>query len=130
VNTETWHKILTLLTVVILADDRVYKEEVDTFVASAMKLNKSISPDMFLTPKMAFDWFVANREHIQKTVNSPGGASHINRLILSLKSLKGKKEVIQAMQAIARADDELHKTEELVISQAAKVWGLTQQGLR
>ena len=129
-NTETWHKILSLLTVVILADDRVYKEEVDTFVASAMKLNKSISPDMFLTPKMAFDWFVANREHIQKTVNSPGGASHINRLILSLKSLKGKKEVIQAMQAIARADDELHKTEELVISQAAKVWGLTQQGLR
>ena len=81
-NSESWHKILTLMTVIILIDKRVYKEEVDMFVESVNQLNSQISPDMFITEKMAFDWFVSNRDDVKKSLMDPDHQKNIDRCLL------------------------------------------------
>jgi len=65
VDTRQWTHILTLLSVVVVVDNRVYKEEVDMFVEQARTLKEVITPDMLFSDKMAFDWFVVHRDEIK-----------------------------------------------------------------
>lgn len=123
-NSESWHKILTLMTVIILIDKRVYKEEVDMFVESVNQLNSQISPDMFITEKMAFDWFVSNRDDVKKSLMDPDHQKNIDRLISSLKHIAGKQHILKALKAIALADSDLHKAEISIIESVSRIWGL------
>jgi len=45
VDTRQWTHILTLLSVAVVVDNRVYKEEVDMFVEQARSLKEVITPD-------------------------------------------------------------------------------------
>jgi len=121
-NTDTWHKILTLLTVIILADDRVYKEEVDTFVEVVIDLNSKISPEMFMTHKMAFDWFVANKDDVAKILSSPNAERHLDNLIKSLNQVKRKDAILNALQTVAHADNDFHPKEQSVIGRTIRLW--------
>ena len=64
-DTQQWTHILTLLSVAVIIDSRVYKEEVDMFVLQSLKLKDVISPDMIFSKKMAFDWFMVHRDEIK-----------------------------------------------------------------
>ena len=121
-NTETWHRILTLLTSIILADDRVYKEEVDTFVDVVLDLNAKISPEMFMTRKMAFDWFVANKDDVNKTLVSPNSDRHLDKLIKSLAKVRNKDAILTALQTIAHADNDFHQKEQAIIGRTIRLW--------
>lgn len=123
-RTEDWHNILTLFTVIILIDKRIYKEEVDTFVALAIKLNSKISPDIFMTQKMAFDWFVDNRDKVKRITEAPDSERRIDQLITSLSPLPRLDSILKIMFEIARSDNDYHKSEKQVIKLAAKQWGL------
>ena len=59
-----WNHILTLLAITVVVDGRVYKEEVDTFVARTLSLKEETSPSMLFSKKMVFDWFVVHRDEI------------------------------------------------------------------
>ncbi len=126
-TSDDWHDILTLLTIVILADKRVYKEEVDTFVRTVKQLNDKISPGMFMTEGMAFDWFKSNRDRVRGLINSPDADKRIKVMIVRTRNLKGKNEVIAAMQAIANADSDFHKSEHNIIRRTAYGWGVPYQ---
>lgn len=123
-TSEEWHSILTLMTIVILADKKVYKEEVDTFVASVKTLNETISPEIFMTEGMAFDWFKANRGMVSNMIVGPNVEKNIQGLIAKTQNVPGKKEIISAMQTIATADSDFHKSEESIIGKCAKGWKL------
>lgn len=124
-TTDEWHNILTLLTVIILADKRVYKEEVDTFVATVKSLNEKISPEIFMTEGMAFDWFKSNRMRVDNMLVGPNVDRNIKQIISNTARVPGKSHILDAMQTIARADSDFHKNEQTIIKRAAAGWGVT-----
>jgi len=121
---ENWHDVLTLLTIVILADRRVYKEEVDTFVQTVKTLNDQISPEFFMTEGMAFDWFKSNREQVGKFMVGPDADRNMKRLIQRTRKLKHKDLIISTMESIARSDSDYHRSEQNIIRRAAYDWGV------
>ena len=123
-NTETWEDILTLLTMIIVADKRVYKEEVDTFVTAVYELNNAISPDIFFTESMAFEWFKSNRASVRNMMTGRSGEANVKDVIIRLKKLKYQEEILRSMARIAHADSEYHDKEHHVIKQAAYSWKL------
>ena len=117
-----WTHILNLLTVTIIVDGKIYKEEVDTFVAQALKLKEQISPDMLFSKKMVFDWFVVHRDETAKWLKEPDATAQILRHIHGLRETPHRKKIIAAMYAIAVADENYHKTESDTLTLAAKHW--------
>lgn len=123
-STESWHDIMTLLSLVVLADKRVYKEEMDAFVSGAVQLNGQVNPGLFITEKMALSWFVDNRDSLKASMESPSINIKIDRMIGSLKPLKNKQAILKVMKSIARADSDYHRTEHYIINRAATLWGV------
>ncbi len=123
-TSDEWHGILSLLTLVILADKRVYKEEVDTFVQTVKHLNDTISPEIFMTDGMAFDWFKSNKERIGNLLVGANVDQNIQRLIRDTRNVPNKSAVIEAMQTIAEADSDFHKNEQTIIDKCMAGWKL------
>ncbi len=121
-DTSQWTHILTLMTVTVVVDGRVYKEEVDTFVAESIKLKETITPNMIFSKKMAFDWFVVHRDEITKWFKEPEAQKKVLRHILALGENPNRKKILAAMYAIAISDDKYHKSESDTLSLAAKHW--------
>ncbi len=123
-TSDEWHNVMTLLTVVILADKRVYKEEVDTFVSTVKSLNETIAPGMFVTESMAFEWFKSNRMRVSHLLVGPHVERNIQDLVRSTSKISGKKAIIIAMEKIANADSDYHRNEDKIISKCVKGWKL------
>jgi len=127
-TSDEWHDILTLLTIVILADRRVYKEEVDTFVETVKKLNEDISPEIFITEGMAFDWFKSNRERVGKMLVGKNVQKNIAGTIKRTRGVPKKPVILKAMKCIAESDSDFHKNEMSIIRRAADGWGVSLPG--
>jgi len=123
-TSDEWHDVLTLLTIVILADRRVYKEEVDSFVDTIKSLNAEISPEIFMTDGMAFDWFKSNRDRVSNLLIGPNVDKTIKTIIARTRHIAGKTSVISAMNKIANADSDFHKSEQNIIKRTAYGWGV------
>lgn len=119
-----WTHILTLLSVAVIIDDRVYKEEVDMFVEQAVKLKEIISPEMIFSKKMAFDWFVVHRDEIKVWANDLDAHAAILRHILALGESPHCKNILNAIYEIANVDGEYHPSEADVITMACEHWNL------
>ena len=119
-----WTHILTLLAVTVIIDGRIYKEEVDTFVAESVALKEKLSPDMIFSKKMVFDWFVVHRDDMAKWLKDPESHTQILKHILALGENPHRDKILSAMYAIAISDQKYHKTESDTLSLAAKHWDL------
>jgi hypothetical protein len=125
VDTRQWTHILTLLSVAVVVDNRVYKEEVDMFVEQARSLKEVITPDMLFSDKMAFDWFVVHRDEIKAWMSDTDPHTVILRHILALGDSPFLKEILGAIYTIATVDGEYHPSEADVIAMACKHWNLS-----
>ena len=124
-DTQQWRHILTLLSVAVVVDSRVYKEEVDMFVEQATKLKDIISPDMIFSRKMAFDWFVVHRDEIKAWVKDlESSQTTLKQHILALGESVFCREILNALFSIAKVDGEYHASEIDVITMACKHWNL------
>lgn len=124
-NVVQWKHILTLLSVVIVADNRVYKEEVDAFVERSVALKEIITPKMLFSKKMTFDWFVIHRDEIKDWLHGPEPEEIILKHILALQESEFRQEILDALYAIAIVDGDFHEAESNVIALACKHWGLS-----
>jgi hypothetical protein len=125
VDTQQWKHILTLLSVAVVVDSRVYKEEVDMFVEQASRLKDVISPDMIFSKKMAFDWFVVHRDEIKAWIEDvESSQTTLTHHILALGDSSFCKEILEALFSIAKVDGEYHASEIDVIAVACKHWNL------
>lgn len=127
-DTQKWTHILTLLSVAVIIDSRVYKEEVDMFVLQSLKLKEVISPDMIFSKKMAFDWFMIHRDDIKSWSEDMDADTVILRHILALGDSPFCKDILEAIYEIANVDGEYHPSEIDVIGQACKHWNLPVPG--
>jgi len=123
-DTSQWTHILTLLAVTVMVDQRVYKEEVDCFVEQALALKDDVSPDMLFSRKMVFDWFVVHRDEIKTWLGEPEPHTRILRHILALGENPHRAKFLDAMYAVAMADNDYHKSEVGTLALAAKHWHL------
>lgn len=123
-DTQQWTHILTLLSVAVIIDSRVYKEEVDMFVLQSLKLKDVISPDMIFSNKMAFDWFMVHRDEITTWAEGVDAHTVILRHILALGDSPFCKDILGALYEIANVDGEYHPSEIDVIGKASKHWNL------
>lgn len=123
-ETARWTDILMLLTIAVVIDRRVYKEEVDVFRRECLALCEILTPDMIFSDKMAFDWFLVHRDKVMTWLMEP----HSNQKVIShLKKLSSEPErgrILQAFYAISMADDECHPSEAEFIALAASYWSL------
>ena len=119
-----WTEIFKLLAMVIIADKRVYKEEVDEFVNSAMEIKSAINDATLITRDMAFEWFRGNRDDILTLAKSPEFSVSALKIIMSLNEFEHRKAVLRAMVAVSMADNEFHPSEESLIVIAAAHWKL------
>lgn len=119
---EYLENVLTLLTVVILIDEKVYPEEVETFSKAVQKISEQIDPNILFTPSMAADWFKANRANVQMKLKQESYKTVISNIIQNLRGFTGHKDVFFNMIRIAHSDQEYHETEHEVIRMASEVW--------
>lgn len=121
-NKEYLENVLQLLTVVILVDEKVYPEEVETFSKAVRNISEQIDPNILFTQSMARDWFKANRETILLKLGEVGAKAMINGAIQNLRNFPGHKDVFFNMIRIAHSDQEYHNKEHAVIKIASDVW--------
>ena len=128
-SVDRWNDIFALLSMVIIADKRVYKEEVDAFVTSVMDIKAasdkaSIDDDTLITADLAFEWFRGNRDDILAQVSAPEYPMSALKKIFALDGFAQRKEVLRAMLLISMADKDYHPSEENLVDIAAAHWGL------
>lgn len=121
-NKEYLENVLQLLTVVILVDEKVYPEEVETFSIAVQKISEQIDPNILFTQSMARDWFKANRESVQLKLKATGATAMINATIQNLRNFPGHKDIFFNMIRIAHSDQEYHTKEHAVIKMASDAW--------
>lgn len=121
---EFLENILTLLTVVILIDEKVYPEEVKAFSKAVQKISEQIDPNILFTSSMAADWFKANRDSVLLKLKSEGADTLIRTLIMKIKSSPQSKDVFFNMIRIAHSDSEYHIKEHNLLQIAADVWNI------
>lgn len=124
-NIERWNDIFKLLAMVIIADKRVYKEEVDAFVDSVMDIKATVNDDTLITRDMAFEWFRGNRDETLAVAKSPEFSVTALKIIMSLNEFEHREAILTAMVTVSMADSEFHPSEESLVVIAAAHWKLT-----
>lgn len=119
---EYLENVLTLLTIVILIDEKVYPEEVEIFSRAVQQISEQIDPNILFTTSMAADWFKANRESVKARLKEETADRLIKTIIGNLREFPGHKDVFFNMIRIAHADQEYHQTEHKVIRMASEAW--------
>jgi len=120
----TWKSVFRLLGLMVLIDDRVYQEEVESFVSACIKLRDILNPNMMFTRKMAFDWFLAHRDSLSEALQT----QTIDTLLRTLASGVEEKEehvnILRALEMIAASDGHKHPRELLILKKLAGIWNI------
>ena len=123
-HSRNWNDALTLLCMMIIADGKVYQEEVQVFKTAAVKLRDAVSPGMMVTEKMAQDWFFLHKDRIAHNMLPPLRDAALAKVFEKLQSLENKAELLSALEKISLSDGHQHRSENLLITQACQAWGI------
>lgn len=121
---ENWKHILKLLGLIIVADGRVLKEEVDSYLDVVMELRCVIDPTIVLTRRMARDWFYLNKKDLENIINGLAYDTELLATLKEIKSLPHKLDVITGMVKIAVSDNDYHKIERGLIKKTILYWNI------
>ena len=119
-----WKYILKLLGLIIVADGRVLKEEVDTYLDVVAELRCVIDPSIVLTRRMARDWFYLNKKDLEDVINSLAYDTELLATLKEIKSLPHKLDIITGMVRIAVSDNDYHKIERSLIKKTILYWNI------
>jgi len=117
--------ILRLVSIVILADKKVYPEEVDVMSSQILKLCSEIDRDLFVTKKMAGDWFRMNRATLESALGGPYRNDFIHSALISLKDTSYTGSLYNLILKISNSDGEFHEKERSLAILAQRLWGIT-----
>lgn len=121
---KNWTDILMLLSMMVLADEKVYQEEVEAFKKAAVELKDMICPEVMLTEQMALDWFMLHRDDILDRMNTYNYPSAVTKVLENLSGLPDKKMFVMALLKIAVSDGFEHGSESKLINLASDYWNL------
>ena len=124
VNNNQIDKILALLTLTVLIDDKIHPSEVNAIGRQFNLIHKYLEADFKITPKMGIDWFHDNKTQISSILSGPKRNDYIRKLLTDLADHPQKTRIYDAIIRIAYSDAEFHKTENELVKQASKIWGV------
>lgn len=116
--------LLTLLALTILADKRVFSQEVEAFLEAARTLQADLDMEANLTNASLLAWFENNRDSLKLTLTHPEFENRVNALFMRVSILPNKQPILERMLSIAASDDEIHVSEQALIILAAKHWNV------
>ena len=119
-----WKHILKLLGLIIVADRKVLKEEVDAYLEVVAELRAVIDPTVSLTPHMARDWFMLNKAELTEIIDSLAYDTALCEILAPIKSMPHKLDVISGMVKIAVSDDDYSSVERGLIKKTILYWNV------
>lgn len=123
-TSDKLNDVLSLFSLVILSDGKVYPEEVSVMGNQLSKLLSVVDPNILFSPEMGRDWFANNRKSLKMLISVEDNRHFIDIALMKLKDAepKLKKMLVYAMIRIAWADGEFHDKEEYMVKRAEDIW--------
>jgi len=122
---SSWKHILKLLGLIIVADGKVLKEEVDTYLDVVMELQCVIDPTVSLTRHMARDWFFLNKDSLVEIIDSLAYDTALIDILKEIRSMPHKLDVITGMVKIAVSDNDYSNVEKGLIKKTILYWNIS-----
>jgi len=119
-----WKYVLKLLGLIIVADKKVLKEEVDEFLDVVSELRAVIDPTVSLTRHMALDWFLLNKPRLEAIIDSLAYDTALCETLAPIKSMPHKLDVISGMVRIAVSDGDYADIEKGLIKKTILYWNV------
>ena len=119
---ETTHKLLKLLSQVIVADGHIYDSEVKALAECVEALGLKSDSDHLINAEEIKVWFAQHADELSAFKESDNSDVQLTRLILSLADWPEKQQVVDALEKISRADGQVHMEEKLLISIVKAYW--------
>lgn len=123
VDIRHWTALLRLMSVMVIADGRVLEEELRVFVFRMTELRRRLAPKLIFSEGLVRDWFEAQRAEIADHTPEAREA-FLEDTLATLDELDKPKQVVDAINAVARADGFRHESEMEVLERAASRWGV------
>jgi len=121
---SNWKNIWKLLGLIIVADKKTFKEEVDCFLDAVIELRAIIDPKICLTKKMAQDWFKRNKPELEDIIDGLSHDTAICEILAPIKSIPHKLDVISSMVRIAVSDGKYCDIEKGLIKKTCLYWNV------
>ena len=119
-----WKYVLKLLGLIIVADRKVLKEEVDEFLDVVTELRAVIDPTVYLTRHMARDWFLLNKSSLEDIIDNLAYDTALCEILAPIKSMPHKLDVISGMVRISVSDGVYADIEKGLIKKTILYWNI------
>ncbi len=119
-----WHNIFQLLGLMVVANGRVFPEDIKAYLNSVMELSVVVDPSVVITKQMAKDWFLINKADLIDIVNGLAYDTAILSILSEIKSFPHKLDVITCMVNIAIADEDYGDMEKMFIKKTILYWNI------
>ena len=128
ITSQRIEDLLCLLMAVIVADKRVYAEEIQTFLKEAGKLQKTLDIEPHWSEPKILMWYELNKTAVKEQALGPNLEPWLYERVNRLAGIENKAAILEAMRQIAIADGELHVSERALIVLTARQWVLYPSG--
>jgi len=116
------HELLCLFAAMIVADKHIYASEIEEFSKSVIAFYEKIDVESAPSEARLLMWFDINRENIQSKITQDNFEIWFEKLMHRVTCVYSAKAVIEVMQNIAHADDELHISEKALLVLVERHW--------
>lgn len=120
--------LLCLLMAVIVADKRVFAEEVQALLTEAAKLQLNLKVEPKWSEAKFLMWYELNKTSVKQQALGPNLESWLYERVNRLADIEEKPVILEAMRQIALADGEIHVSEQALIVLTARQWVLHPSG--
>ena len=115
--------LLSLLAATILADKRIFSEEIRAFGQAANQLAwiKQNHPGM--SEARLLEWYEFNKDALDQKIHSPYFKTWFYDCLDRLAGIEDKNSILNAISLISHSDGEVHVSERALMALAAPVLG-------
>jgi uncharacterized tellurite resistance protein B-like protein len=122
--------LLCLLMAVIVADKRVFAQEVQAFLTEAAKLQVKFEIMPQWSEAKFLMWYELNKATVKQQALGPNLESWLYERVGRLAVIDDKPAILEAMRQVALADGEIRVSEQALIVLTARQWVLHPLGER
>jgi len=122
VNDTDTQNVLELLAMTMFADKRVLSEEIKVFVASVQTFQTENILPSTLSEAEIIHWYEDHKTRLIDIAKHSAFEDWINQKIDDLAAFPDKHRLLQAMDDIARADGNVHFSEQALVILATRKW--------
>jgi len=120
--------LLSLLMAVIVADKRVFAEEIQAFLSEATKLQATLELKPKWSEAQLLMWYEMNKDDVKAQALGPYLKTWLYERVDRLADIENKPAILEAMRQIAVSDGNMHVSERALIVLTARQWVLHPLG--